>query len=549
MDSRAREVIKQGGRLFSKKQAVDSLWQEIAENFYPERADFTRVRFQGDEFADHLYSSYPTVARRELGNLVTSSLRPRNDKWFTLHVGNEALDATDSVRGYLEHVETVQWRAMYQSSTGFVRATKQADHDFVSFGNAVIKFGPNVKGNGLLFRNYHLRDCAWSENSEGKIDVIYRKWKPTARQLVEYFPNTVSEETKRLAKKEPEATVECLHCVLPARSYDYTGQMGKKYPFVSLYVEKGKEKVLEEVGQNYFCYVVPRWHTIADSAYAVSMATALMLPDGRTMQVMTRTLREAGEKYVDPPMIAVGDAIRGDIALYAGGVTTADIEYDERLGDVLRPINQKQSGMPIGLELQSALRDDIRSGFFLDKIQFPETGQEMTAYEVRNRLREHIRNAAPIFEPIEQEYNDPLCEGILRVMQDQGAFPAEQMPEELSGAEVSFQFRSPMAEMAEQQDAETFLDVRDRILLPTAQLDEAQTAQVNWDVALRDAMRSAGFKAKWFNPIEAVGEKRQAQAELEQKQAQIEAMGEAGAATAQAAQGAQAMAALEQDSK
>jgi hypothetical protein len=41
MDSRARDVIRIGDALFSKKRPVDSLFQEIALNFYPERADFT----------------------------------------------------------------------------------------------------------------------------------------------------------------------------------------------------------------------------------------------------------------------------------------------------------------------------------------------------------------------------------------------------------------------------------------------------------------------------------------------------------------------------
>ena len=541
MDSRTREVIRHGNSLFTKKRNLDSLWQEIAENFYPERADFTSVRYQGEEFSDHLYSSYPSVARRELANLVASSLRPRNDKWFSLHLQNEEMDNNDNVRSYLEYVQNMQWRAMYDAGAGFVRATKQADHDFVSFGNAVIKFGPNVNGTGLLFRNYHLRDCAWSENAEGKIDMLFRKWKPTARQLKEFFGDKVSKETARLAEKEPDKEVQCWHCVLPSRFYQYKSKMGRETPFVSLYIECEGETVLEEAGLNYFCYVVPRWHTISGSCYAVSMATALILPDGRTMQVMTRTIREAGEKYTDPPMIAVGDAIRGDIALYAGGVTIADHEYDERLGEVLRPVTQNQRGMPIGFEIASALKDDIRSGFFLDKIQFPETGTEMTAYEVRNRLREHIRTASPIFEPIEQDYNDPLCEGVFQVMQDFGAFPAEQMPEELSGQEVRFQFRSPMAEMAEQQDAEIFLDVRDRILMPSAQIDQAQISQVNWDTATRDAMRAAGFKAKWFNPIEAMEEKRQALAQAAQIEAQIQTADAAGSAMQNAAAGAAAV--------
>jgi hypothetical protein len=106
----------------------------------------------------------------------------------------------------------------------------------------------------------------------------------------------------------------------------------------------------------------------------------------------------------------LADAIRGDIPLYAGGVTIADMEYDEKLGEVLRPVTQHSGAMPIGFEINQALKEDIRHAFFLDKIQLPEVSVEMTAFEVRRRIEEHIRSASPLFEPIEKDYNSPLCE-------------------------------------------------------------------------------------------------------------------------------------------
>jgi hypothetical protein len=356
MKQPANEVLLQGNRLFKNKENLDSLWQEIALNFYPERADFTDVRTDGEEWSDHLYSSFSSMARRELANLVATSLRPRAQKWFSIHAQNSEIDKGDEERRYLEYISDIMWRAMYNPQAGIIRATKQADHDFVSFGNAVIQIGPNTELSGLLYRNYHLRDCAWAENADGRIDVIHRKWKASAKKIYETFPKTCSNHIKKAYTKDPYKEFMCRHVILPSSMWKEGNK--DKFPFVSIMIEEEGENILEEVPSKYFPYVIPRWHTLDCSAYGVSMATAVCLPDGRTQQVIARTMLEAGEKYVDPPMIATSDAIRGDIALYAGGITVSDIEYDERTGEVLRPISQDRGGYPIAENLSAMLRED-----------------------------------------------------------------------------------------------------------------------------------------------------------------------------------------------
>ena len=540
MEQRARDVLKIGDALFDKRRQVDTLWQEIALNFYPERADFTTKRNEGEEFNDHNFSSYPILARRELGNVLSSYLYSRSQKRFSIHVTDEEIDRSDAERKFLETLTDIQWRAMYDAPAMLSRTAKESAHDFATFGNAVIKFGLNVAGDGLLFRSYHLRDNAWTENGESKIDGNHRNWCPSARQLKHHFPQTISKNVSEACIKDPEKTFDCRHVVMPSRLYDYKSPNGKKFPFVSLYVERESQTVLEETGLSHFPYVIPRWHTISGSQYAVSMATAIVLPDGRTMQVVIRTLREAGEKYADPPMVAISEAIRGDIALMAGGVTMADMEYDERLGEVLRPITQQHSGCPISIEVAAALKEDIRAGFFLDKIQLPETGKDMTAFEVRRRVEEHIRAQTPIFDPIEEEYA-PLYEGTFQLMSDAGAFPMHEMPESLTDQDIRFSFFSPLSDLADQREAETFVDVRDRILGPVAAVDPAQLENVEWTTATRDAMRAAGWKAKWFKPKEAV----EARQEQLAKQAMLAKGAEALGVMGQVAeQGGKGMAAL-----
>lgn len=539
MDTRAKEVVRMGDKLFGDKRQLNSLNQELALNFYPERADFTNKRNIGDEYADHLFSSFPVMARREFANMLDEFLFP--NRFFDIHVDDEDLDEGDSERAFLEYLTNIQYRAMTDPRANLIIARGQANHDFATFGDAVLNFGPNLTRDGLLFRNYHLRDCAWSDNAEMQTDVLHRNWNPSARQLVGTFKGAVSGDVTRAHEKDPEKTFRCRHVVLPSRLYRHHAKSGREFPFTSLYVECESETVLEEVGLPYFCYVVPRWQLVSGSQYGSSMATSILLPDGRTMQVVMRTIREAGEKYVDPPLIAVGDAIRGDIGMYPGSVTNVDAEYDERLGQVLRPLSQDRGGMPIGFEIAAALKDDISKGWFLDKIKMPETSHQMTATQVRRIIQEHIRAAGPISKPIQAVYNNPLCDGVFQVLSQAGAFPFDQMPESLQGRDLKFKFRSPLDELTEQNEADTYVDIRDRIYLPAVQLDPSLKRVADLEAATRDAMRASGWKAKWFLPKEAVAEDRRMQAEQQEIDETAAQIGMAGQVAQDAGKGIDAV--------
>lgn len=540
LSAQQKEIVRIGQAMLGQKRTVDSLWQEIALNFYPERADFTTTRNDGEEYSDHLYASYPVLARRELGNIMSSHLRPQSQKWFTPSAGDEDEFPEGSVESmWMEYARDIQWAAMYRANTNFVRATKQADHDYAAFGNHVTQVKVNSNQDGLLYTNYHLRDCAWSENADGKVDALWRVWNPTARQLKALFKDKVSKEVNKACQKDPEKRFKCMHIEVPNRFYVYDDKYGREWDYVSLYIDCDNEFVMEETPQRWFSYVVSRWATVSGSQYGRSMSTAIALPDGRTMQVVTRTLREAGEKYVDPPMIAVADAIRGDIPLYAGGVTIADMEYDEKLGEVLRPVTQHSGTMPIGFEINQALKEDIRHAFFLDKIQLPEVSVEMTAFEVRRRIEEHIRSASPLFEPIEKDYNSPLCELTFNILIHHGAIPLQDMPESLQGRDIKFSFYSPLSDATDQAEAAIWADGLTRILVPAIQVDPAQAKNVNMTKSVRGALKAAGWKADWFNDEKAVEEERQKMEQAmqaQQEMAMAEQMANTANTGAQAAQ-------------
>ena len=544
---RHKDLFDQGTKLFEDRKGLLSLWQEIAENFYPERADFTSPRSVGTEFASHLDTSYPILARRDLGNAFGAMLRPPSKEWFHIRAKRREIE-DEPARKWLEMVERTQRRAMYDRESGFVRSTKEGDHDFAAFGQCVISAElaeSPVTGPILLHRCWHLRDVAWCEDSVNRITTIYREWMPTARELASYFPGKVHANVTKLLAKEPYTKVKIWHVVMVYNDYDLPKK--RDMPFVSVYLDIENQWVLEETGILDQRYIIPRWQTAPGSQYAFSPATVAALPDARLMQAMWYTLLTAGEKAADPPLIGVQDALKGPIEAFPGGFTPVDAQYDERLGEVLRPLTLGgKDAIPLGIEMLRDVRGMIAEAFYLNRLIMPPPQDRTTAYEIAQRMEEFIRQALPLFEPMESDYNGALCELDFGILLRAGAFgPRQLMPETLSGEDVEFQFESPLREASDRIKAQKFIEGKG-LLVEVAPLDPLAVQMIDPRKALRDALHGIGIPADWMRDEEqmaeidaAAAQNRKSEALLQKvsQGAQVaEQIGNAGAALKTAAQ-------------
>lgn len=509
-----KELRDVADTMFGKKMPLTSLHQELADNFYPERADFTIMRSWGTDFAANLMSSYPVRCRRDLGNQFSTMLRPTARPWFHVRRRYNEKESTD-VKVWLEWFEETQRRAMYDPDALFNRATKEGDHDFAAFGQCVISVELNKQANGLLYRCWHLRDVAWQENAEGKIGFIARKWKPTAHTLAATFPGKMHKKVDDLLAKTPFEEVHCIHMVVEEDMYD---DNSRGRPRWSIWYDTSHDHLIEATPIWGKHYVIPRWQTVSGSQYSYSPATVCALPDARLLQAMTFTLLEAGEKATSPPIIATQNVVRSDLALYAGGVTWVDEEYDEKLGAALRPLEQDFRGFNYGLQMNADTRAMLHAAFFLDALTLPQRAPEMTAYEVGQRVQEYIRNALPIFEPMEAEYNNSICDETFDILWRNGGFGDPRgWPKELRGAGIEFVFESPLHDAIEQQKGQKFQEAQQLIGSAIA-LDPSCAFLPKTEVALRDALHGVGVPANWMNTESFVQEAKANQAAMQQKQ-------------------------------
>lgn len=528
-NQRTKELIAQGDALFSKRMSLMSIWQEIADNFYPERADFTALRSVGyRQFANLLTTSSPIIMRRDLGGLFSSMLRPMEKSWYSMRTMRPE-EEDEAARVWLERATQIMKRAMYDRDAQFVKATKAGDQDFAAFGQCVLTVEMNTAANALLYRCWHLRDIAWCEDSTGQVGNVHHNWRPTRATLCRLYPDSVNPKVKAELAKEPQTEIRCRIMVCAADDYDLStqGMKGEKR-YVHIVYDCDNDHVMEVVVSFSKKYIVPRWQVVSNvlwgSQYALSPCTVAALPDARLLQSMTLTMLEAGEKTVNPPLIAVEEAIRSDVAVYAGGITYVDAEYDERLGEVLRPITQNNS-ISTGIELIDRTKEAISSAFYLNKISLPpaDGGDKMTAFEASQRVGEYIRNAMPLFEPIEYEYNAALCEETFGILFRAGAFgPLEEIPDSLSGKDIHFSFISPLAEAEEEQKAQKFLNAKG-LVAASVDLDPTAAGIINVPVALRDSLHGSA-PAAWLRTPEEMEAIKQQAAQQQQTQQTLATM-------------------------
>lgn len=503
------DLIALSYKQFQYQAPVKSLWQVIANHFYPERADFTFVRNIGHEYADHLSDSFPTLIRRDLGNSLSAMLR--DGDWFDMGVQGRRPDYAGRV--WLQQSTHALRHHMYHREANFIRAMKEGDHDFVTFGQCVKSVEFNYRQNCMLYRSWHLRDCAWWEDEAGAVCGVARKAKQTRRDLVQYFGadklhSNIVEPTK--LQREPFTDHDTLHMVMPSYYYG-DDEIESKFPYVSVWIDAENKHLIEVRGITHKYYVIPRFHTISGSAYAYSPATSVGLPDARVLQAMTHTLMEAAERYARPPVIATAGATRGDINLRADGITYVDKDYDEHMGAALRYLAQDKSGWPIGDAERERINKTLQSAFYTSKLTLPdpETSREMTAYEVAERMKGYRRENLPLFAPIEHEDNGQVCELSFQIAMENNLLGSPyDIPPSVRGGDVEFKFVTPLSAMESEEQAQRFERVRSMVT-GVIEVDPMIGAEVDLAQALRDAIEGIDAPQRWLTPPEEALQARQ----------------------------------------
>ncbi len=497
MDSRAKELCRIGAGLFSKKSDWNNLCQDIAENFYPMRADFTQS-IDYEDLAGDLYESSPVQYREDLGNAIHATLRQGN--WFEVRTGVEEIDEGDFERMALDYATKRLRQLVYDRRSQFVPTCIEGDHDWVAFGQPVLSVEESQDRDHLLFKAHHPRDAAWLYNADGKADHIHLKLPMTAKTLASKRGWTLDREVKDAAERDPgrKINVELVVCPFDLLYADDPKKRreARGMEFRVIYIDVEHETVMYDGALPIFNFVLPRWRRLGNRAQGHSPAAVNSLANGRTLQAMSRVLLEQGEKAVDPPFAARSEIFRGDVFdIRAGAMTYVDIEDGQDIRESMMMLDSSRN-IGFGLDMKQDVRILMREAFLLEKLTLPNL-REMTATEVNWRMEEFRRAALPFFQPIESEYHLPLLDIAFSLAVHRGAIRADEFPDTLKGEEVTFQFDGPLKTADGRQRVAALAETL-QIASASAEMDQTIPSMLDIRKATKDAIMGAGAEPDWL---------------------------------------------------
>ena len=522
MAREAAPLIKRYDYLKGNRDNWDTHYQELADYMLPRKADIVKKRSRGEKRMELIYDGTALQSIDLMAAFLHGMLTSGASPWFHLDIKNEALNRDDDVRAWLQDTSMRMMQAFQRSN--FETEIHEAYVDLVVFGTACIFADMNL--NNLQFNTRHISEFYVAEDQYGMVNTVFRLYKSSAAQAVERFGfDNVGDFIRRTFETKPDEEVEILHAVLPRIERDVTKRDNLNMPFMSAYVCKQTEMIISEGGFEELPYVVPRFLKATGETMGRSPAMTA-LPDVKMLNLMSKTIIQAAQKQIDPPLLVPDDGFILPIRTQPGGLNF----FRSGTRETITPLNTG-ANIPIGLSMEEQRRSAIRQAFYVDQILTAGSAQ-MTATEVIQRQEERMRVIGPVLGRLMNELLRPLIDRVFALMlRNDMLAPAPQV---LQGLDIDIEYVSPLARAQKSSSLNNTMRALE-ILLPLAQSLPVGD-HIDPDGLVRHVTDALGVPKTTLKTQREVDQTRQQRAQAQQEAMQRQRDQEDVYTTAQAAQ-------------
>ncbi len=508
-DPRASALMKRYQTLQTNRSHWESHWQELGDYVCPRKADITKKRTGGDKRTELIFDGTAIHAAELMSASLHGMLTNAATPWFDLRYENDELNGDDEAKEWLEGATDVMYQHLARSN--FQEQIHELYSDLVTFGTGVI-FIENDDDDGFRFSTRHIAEVYVSEDEQGRVDTVFRKYKTTARAAVRQFGDAkVTQRIAKLNTDDPYAEIELLHIVMPREDRDRRKRNAVNKPFASIYLDPGEKMIIGESGFDEFPYCVPRFLKASfEIGYGRSPAMTA-LPDTKMVNKMSEIVIRASQLQIHPPLMVPDDGFMLPVRTTPGGLNF----YRSGTRDRIEPLNIGANN-PLGEMQLEQRRQAIRAAFYVDQLILG-TGPQMTATEVVQRTEEKMRLLGPVLGRLQAELLQPLIGRCFAILSRQKAFAAA--PPMLRDGNIDIEYVSPLAKAQRTGDVQGILQMIE-FLMPLMQLDQGVADYLDMDGLAKHIIKVTGTPAtvvRGEGEVSGIRENRAAAMQQEQE--------------------------------
>jgi hypothetical protein len=497
----AKRICKRWDSLDKESSNFQSLWQEAYTYIVPRKENILSEVNPGTENADDLYDTTAILANEMLASALHGMLTNPELRFFEITFNDPELDDDEEVKQWCQETGDLMFRVL--NSSNFQTEIYEVYLDLGAIGTSVLFMGEHEE-DVVQFSARSMAEVRVDENTIGRIDTVYRKFKLKPEAVIRMFgEKKMHPHVIECLEKSPDKDLVIIHAVEPKHSKKSDL---KKHAFKSTYVLKDKKFVLSKDGYREFPYATPRWSKTTGEKYGRGPGMQ-MLADIRMVNTMMLTVLKGAQKTVDPPLMVQDDGVIGAVRLTPGGLTLVRPGTDRILPLIT------DARIDFGQQMLEDVRRRIRAGFYVDQLQLKD-GPQMTAEEVRQRAEDNLRLMGPVLGRQHFELLKPVIDRLFEILVRRKMI--KNIPAKIRGRKFEVRYSSMMARAQRMSEGQNMMRAI-QLLAPIAQLRGPEGLDlIKTDGVIRDVWSIYGLAEKNLYTEREITPLRQARAQAQQ---------------------------------
>lgn len=501
--------------LKQERSSWEDLWRDIRDYCLPDLGcfsgeDATQGSKRYRKILDAEAIDCADVLAAGLLGGVSSPSRP----WLRLTTMDPDLDKNAAVKEWLNKVQDLL--LLYFSKAECYNALHQSYLELPVFGTACTIVKPHPE-QLISLQNLTIGEYWLAEDDYGKVDTMYRRLSPTAKQMVQQWGfEAVNNDVRQAFEKDPFTRFNVIHAIEPRIERNPDKRDNKNMPWQSVYFQEGvQDKVLSESGFRNFPALCPRWMTSGGSVYGRGPG-AKALSAQKSLQRLHLRLAELVDYGTQPPIL-YPSTLKDQLSQFKPGGRVA---VNPQEAPIIRSMWEVRTDPQAMLALIQSTRQDIQRIFFVNVFQMiaaTANQTDRTATEVQALEQEKVMMLGPVLERLHTELLDPLVTNAFGFMVEYNMLP--EVPEELYGRELSIEYVSVLAEAQKNASANGIVRTAQQIGL-LAQINPQAVDKLDVDATIDQLADMNGVPPSLIVTGQKVALIRQQRAEQQQAQMQ-----------------------------